>query len=98
MSTNLWVFGGQQVANVGLNAVGAPRRRSTARGDRADNEGFRPSPLPPVRRARLPARYSSGTTQRTIGRLRCPRKPTDLWWSPCRGREIGDERRDPRAD
>jgi hypothetical protein len=30
-------------------------------GDRADNEGFRPSPLPPGCRARLPARYTSGT-------------------------------------
>src|SRR5262249_26998607 len=37
------------------------------RGDRADNEGFRPSPLPSICRARLPARHSSGTTQRTIG-------------------------------
>ena len=33
-------------------------RFSTWHGDRADNEGFQPSPLPPVCRARLPARYS----------------------------------------
>jgi len=42
----------------------------------ADNEGFRPSPLPPVCRARLPARYSSGT--RTCG---C-RRPRDEHWTP----------------
>lgn len=31
-----------------------------------------PPPLPPVCKARLPARYASGTTPRMIGRLRCP--------------------------
>src|SRR5262249_35164958 len=44
----------------------SPRRLSSRwkpdEGDRADKEGFRPSPLPPVCRARLPARYSSGTS------------------------------------
>src|SRR4030095_10014 len=38
--------------------VGVPR----VEGDRADNEGFRPSPLPPVCPTRLPARYPSGTS------------------------------------
>src|SRR5262249_8259514 len=47
-------------------------------GDRADNEGFRPSPLPPVCRARLPARYSSGTTAQRTGRRR------DEWGWPIR--------------
>src|SRR5262249_1449229 len=50
----------------------SPRRLSSRwrpdEGDRADNEGFRPSPLPSVCRVRLPARYSSGSYRAAEGR------------------------------
>src|SRR5262249_54781047 len=52
----------------GFGRVTGARRRSRRSGQkRAHEVGTRPSSLPPVCPEHLPARYSSGTTQRTIG-------------------------------